>query len=467
VLRLGGRVAGQMGGTPPRLFPPLGRQRMPKAAKCEPFAFAHLIVRLGFIYLLCIASMFLSVLAVNLIPNDVILKHLRESLPTENYRVLFGATNTDQHTECIAATIGISANNELGLLKRSLLSPRLGKCEKSWRFLKTGTGEGNDYYWRYWHGSQIIMRPALAMVGVLRVRALTLFLFASSFMFCFLVLYRHGLQLPGLAMFAGLFCVPLQSALFILPHAMDWIIGFLACGWVVMRLKRSELISVSEISCTFFFIGVMSAFFGLLNNPLVSLTIPLFGLFWAASFRNNNEMIRLKLIAVGACLWLIGYAASWSTKWLLAGLFVDQVFTEILEVVNYRLSGSASGEMNPVNAVNVTWYNSVVKVLVETKAALIFVFACLILNLLPIIRFVKAIKPKWSDLMSFLFICLLPFVWFAALRNHTIVHAWFVSAVLYTSFAMILSLILLSWAGLSTSDFRRRGTPDAVGRDAA
>jgi hypothetical protein len=70
VLRLGGRVAGQMGGTPPRLFPPLGRQRMPKAAKCEPFAFAHLIVRLGFIYLLCIASMFLSVLAVNLIPND-------------------------------------------------------------------------------------------------------------------------------------------------------------------------------------------------------------------------------------------------------------------------------------------------------------------------------------------------------------------------------------------------------------
>src|SRR6476660_4184280 len=85
------------GGTPPRLFPPLGRQRMPKAAKCEPFSFAHLIVRLGFIYLLCIASMFLSVLAVNLIPNDVILKHLRESLPTENYRVLFGATNTDQH----------------------------------------------------------------------------------------------------------------------------------------------------------------------------------------------------------------------------------------------------------------------------------------------------------------------------------------------------------------------------------
>ena len=109
-------------------------------------------------------------------------------------------------------------------------------------------------------------------------------------------------------------------------------------------------------------------------------------------------MIRLKLMAVGTCLWLIGYAASWSTKWLLAGLFVDGVFTEILDIVNYRLGGSVSGEMNPINAVNVTWYNSFVKVFVETEAALIFVFAGLILSLLPIIRFVQAITPKWPEL---------------------------------------------------------------------
>ena len=243
---------------------------MLKTANRGPYSVAHIIVRIGLIYLLCISSMFLSVLAVNLIPNEAILKHLRELLPTERYRVLFGATPTDQHTECVAATIGISSNNELSLLKRSLLSPTLGRCDKSWKYLKTGTGE-ERYYWRYWHGSQIIMRPALAMAGVPRVRALTFFIFVSSFMFCFLVLYRHSLQLPALAMFAGLFCVPLQSALFIPPHALDWIIGFLACGWLVMRLKRSELLSVSEVSCTFFFIGMMSAFFGLLNNLLSEL----------------------------------------------------------------------------------------------------------------------------------------------------------------------------------------------------
>ena len=42
--------------------------------------------------------------------------------------------------------------------------------------------------------------------------------------------------------------------------------------------------------------------------------------------------------------WLIGYAASWASKWLLTDLFVDGVFLQILDVVNYRLGGSFRGE---------------------------------------------------------------------------------------------------------------------------
>ena len=119
--------------------------------------------------------------------------------------VLFGSSPTDQFTECIAATVGIDPKtSELGLIERSLLSPVLGNCDDSWQFLKTGilyTGinrKGRFNYWRYWHGSQIIMRPALAMTSVLNVRALMFFLFTSSFMFAFLALYRHGLHLPVL-----------------------------------------------------------------------------------------------------------------------------------------------------------------------------------------------------------------------------------------------------------------------------
>jgi hypothetical protein len=112
------------------------------------------------------------------------------------------------------------------------------------------TGESINY-WRYWHGSQIITRAALTMMSVLDVRALTFFLFVSSFIFCFLALYRHGLHLPGLAMVAGLFCVHLQSALFIVPYAMDWVMGFLAYGWIVTKLKGSTPISVNGICCNF------------------------------------------------------------------------------------------------------------------------------------------------------------------------------------------------------------------------
>ena len=263
----------------------------------RPLSFARLIPEMALIYLLAISLMIASVLAANLIPNDAILRNLRLSLPTENYRVLFGATKTDQWTECVAATIGLGPKiYELSLIERSLLSPTLSNCEQSWTFLKMGISEGG-YYWRFWHGSQIIMRPALAMMSVPDVRALTFFLFVSTFMFSFLALYRHGLQLPALAMLAGLFCVPLQSALFILPHAMHWIIGFVACGWIVARLRGCTPMSANEVICTFFFVGMLSAFFGLLTNPLVSLTIPLFGVFGPISFK-KEKMVQLQALSL-------------------------------------------------------------------------------------------------------------------------------------------------------------------------
>ena len=98
------------------------------------FSFRHLISKMGLIYLLSVSFMILSVLAVNLIPNDPILRNLRLSLPSENYSVLFGSSPTDQWAECNEATVGI--NYELRLIERSLLSPVLGNCEGTWKLLK-------------------------------------------------------------------------------------------------------------------------------------------------------------------------------------------------------------------------------------------------------------------------------------------------------------------------------------------
>ena len=271
-------------------------------------------------------------------------------------------------------------------------------------------------YWRYWHGAQIITRPALTMMSVLDERALTFFLFASSFMFAFLTLYGHGLHLTGLAMFAGLFCVHLQSALFVLPHAMDWVIGFLACGWIVRKLNGNVPISMNGFGCAFFFVGLLSAFFGSLTNPVVTLTIPLLGVFWVIAFqKEQNTVGNFVLVLAATGFWFIGYAASWSTKWLLVVFFlgVDTVFSEILEIVKFRLGG-------PYRTDEITWTYSFITVLREIWLGGIFTIACLIVSIVPLVRFVRMIERKWSDLSSFVFICALPFMWFAALRNHTI-----------------------------------------------
>jgi hypothetical protein len=424
---------------------------MLRSAGRQLFSFRQLISKMGLIYLLSVSFMILSVLAVNLIPNEPILKNLRLSLPSENYSVLFGSTMTDQWTECVAATVGIGRDtSELGLIRRSLLSPMLNNCEIGWHFLKDGTGEPNysNYYWRYWHGTQIIMRPALAITSVLNIRALTFFLFVSSFMYAFLTLYHYGLRLPGLALFVGLFFVHLQSALFVLPHAADWVIGFLACGWIVTKLNGNVSISLNTFSCAFFLVGLLSAFFGLLNNPLVSLTIPLFGVFSAVAFQKEKDAVgSLVLVLAATCFWFIGYVASWSTKWLLTLFFVDGVFSEISRHATFWMGGSD-------NAVEGTWTNLVIAVLRQNRMSGVIAIAFLILSFMPLVRFLKTVERKWTDLTSFVFICALPLIWFAALKTHTIVHAWFVSAELYISFVMVFSLLFTSWA-LKSSLFAR------------
>jgi hypothetical protein len=177
-----------------------------------------------------------------------------------------------------------------------------------------------------------------------------------------------------------------------------------------------------------------------LNNPLVSLTIPLYGVFWADSFqKESGEAVGIKLVMVAAYLWLIGYATTWSTKWLLAGLFADGVFPTILENIKFRLGGV-------YGTLEMTWTNAFSRVLSENHFGAYFILASLIVSLLPLIHFVKTIRRKWSDLTSFVFICALPFAWFAGLRNHTIIHAAIASAGLYISFAMVLSALLMSWA---------------------
>ena len=60
-------------------FPP-GKSVL-KSGGRRLFSFPQLISKMGLTYLLSVSFMILSVLAVNLIPNDLILRNLRRSLP--------------------------------------------------------------------------------------------------------------------------------------------------------------------------------------------------------------------------------------------------------------------------------------------------------------------------------------------------------------------------------------------------
>ena len=124
----------------------------------------------------------------NIIPNKPIWDHVVRSLPSDNYVMSPGdLVPLDQFTECIAVTVGLTPNDlPIQPIIRAIGSPTLGPCEISHKALTKELGSLNFqpyYYWRYWHGYQILSRPVLALTDTNTLRLLMLLLMCTSFFF--------------------------------------------------------------------------------------------------------------------------------------------------------------------------------------------------------------------------------------------------------------------------------------------
>ncbi|EEE35150.1 hypothetical protein RKLH11_4324 [Rhodobacteraceae bacterium KLH11] len=396
----------------------------------------------------------LSLWVVNLIPDAPIKENLLASSTPEHYpkHPYLKSVKLDEWTECVLLSSGLQRNPGQGPVsaadawRDAVVSPVLGNCER------LHSDESEYSYFRYWLGGQVIARPILYFHSVQAIRLVVFCAFVlSALAFVLTLLKRNGVWIAvGTGMLIA--TAPIYSQVFILPHASAWIIGFTAAAILV----NSRAIGIERAVMVGLISGICLAFFDILNNPIVVPTALSLGYLLSCHAERKNPSVT-NLLALNV-VWFVGYAGFWSLKWALVmvQLGPDQVMEIVSGKVQERLGGETFGkDASLARSLDRNFG------LME-KTAIPFVLVSLVAVAAKLIGAVRG-RPavNSSDTASKIVLLtiitgLLPIIWIAALRNHSIIHFWFVGAVLtWSLISWYIALLILTDVALRRFGVRK------------
>jgi hypothetical protein len=345
----------------------------------------------------------------------------------------------DYFDECIAATVGLGpqADGE-SLIARSFLSPDIGSCS-AFHDYRNGRYEGQNY-WRFWHGYQIFLRPLLFFFDLGQIRFISFAAFVCLAGFFVLRIARFS-QVCAAATIAALLCVPAANQVALFPHMAIWAMSFSMSAWLLRPSSPAD----SEIRTRVVFLGsgMLCSFLSFFIVPLLSLTIPLLALYWKGEFAPGNNRLTLRGISILSTIWLTGYATCWASKWILAACLLGggAVTEQLSAVMRYRL-GTGPG---PADAPHLS-ISPVRSILLNVRACW---YGCWIVGALLIVRFRPLLRAarswKHRTIAGFAVpgtLFAMPIAWLLVVEEHSILHAWFVGQIYFTSFALLIAALL-------------------------
>ena len=196
---------------------------------------------------------------------------------------------------------------------------------------------------------------------------------------------------------------------------------FLAVVASIYLLARYE--KIKSFSIYFFVIGACTCFFDLLTTPLVTFGIPAVFYFLC---KQKEEDLNLKeeikdFLKIGIA-WVAGFSILWLAKWVITDVLYGRNLISIgLGQAGYRMSGAIKKaslweEYELVLKQNFYYFTSVPIILVIVASIGYFIAR---------IKKVEQMKIQIKELLPYLVIGILPFIWYLVLRNHSSFHAFF------------------------------------------
>lgn len=269
-------------------------------------------------------------------------------------------------------------------------------------------------YTRYWHGYQLFLRPLLVITDYSHIRIINFICLSLIFIYlCILILKNHG---------GRLFTVFLISAilfnLWIVPLSMQYSTVFyisLSASAILLLCLEKYGNEYKHVTLFFLITGGITSYFDLLTTPLLTLGLPL--IFYTSASGNNIKEKYHKIFSCPA-MWLLGYSVIWISKWIIAHFIIGYDIDDAISSVIARTSTEYKNFDMSFYGIFKFLANYPILLAAAVSSAVIFIF-------LNIFLYHKK-KKEFIENSYLLLIAAMPFIWCITLRNHSVIHYWFV-----------------------------------------
>jgi len=326
--------------------------------------------------------------------------------------------------------------------------------------------EKNQQYLRYWHGSAGVMRVLHMFLNIKQIYIWHGVLFVILFAILAALLIRLHCTLYAVILGLSLVAVSFWYVPFSLEYTWSFLCMFVfSIAAVIMTGKGKE----TNIGIMFMLSGMVTIFLDFLTTETVSLMIPLMLALILRRKKARGELkvsltdkigsqakktnksnisqynIRTEILysIKAVVLWGVGYVGMWVMKWITASIVMGE---NVMPYVTEHIEERMVGEMEGITLFEYLW--------LSVKRNIICVFpldygltgaiiaGVLFIVMLYFIYVYHKKKIDWRFILLFLMLGLVPYVRILVMRNHSVLHYFFVHRALVISvFAVLVSAV--------------------------
>ncbi len=314
--------------------------------------------------------------------------------------------------------------------------------------------EANTYYYRYWHGTIMFLRPLLTMFTYMDIRYINI-LFFTGLCFALIILLQKKLGTKASVIFAAAI---LSVNFYVVPYCIEYVPMFyimFISSIMILFLKDKR-----KISYLFLMTGICSNFFDFLTVETVTLGVPLVIHFCELYSKGETEdlIYSLKYFIKLCTLWLCGYLLTWISKWIIASIVSKMnVMTNVMESISQRSVGKVQDTPFLEQLKNALLFNIrgifPFNLTESTTGTILMILA--VLFLLFAIWFLYRKKKVEEVSKIFLLIALIPYIRYLVMSNHSYSHYWFTfRAQISSVMALLLAVAVNLDKGLLKKEFK-------------
>ncbi len=413
------------------------------------------ILTIFFKIILCITTLTIleccALICVAKIPKNNIKQHVKESadILLENDVFFYinkddYASRIDRYADSILLNIAYSYD-EQHPFKAIMLSSYYYEAtqNENYNLKKTVTQNTtpNKEYIRYWHGSNLIVKPLLLLTNIKGIYTINAIIIIVLLIISLILLWKHFNKAVAICMLISCLTVSLWYVPFSLEYTWNIIIMLIAIILSInMYAKKSH-----NLIYLFIVIGNVTAYFDFLSTETLTFTVPTICILLLKHKTNplSTKMDYFKSILQTGTSWLIGYSFAWISKWLIASVALQtNVFQLALQQADTRISSEVAN-LPAMNQVISAITRNIVCLFpfsyLKEYAFFVFIITISIISILYYL-FKKQNNTELSTVLCI--IALIPYIRFGIITNHSYLHYFFTyRAQLASIFALGLTIV--------------------------